>query len=89
MILRRLRTVTLVDTQEVAALVHVPQIAVIELLVKAVKAHSDRPIIWAGVDLAERKRSWTGASFKDICWFERREAAYSVLSGALLPRQAE
>lgn len=46
----------------------------------------DSPIVWADVDLNDRKRSWTGATFQDICWFERREPAYQVLSGALQPR---
>ncbi len=46
----------------------------------------DMPIVWADVDLNDLKRSWTGATFKDICWHERRESAYGILSGDLLPR---
>ncbi|HET7560721.1 MAG TPA: carbon-nitrogen hydrolase family protein [Limnochordia bacterium] len=36
----------------------------------------DRSIVWADVDLSEHKQSWTGATFKDICWTERRPAVY-------------
>lgn len=38
-----------------------------------------RQVVWADVDLADLPRSWTGATFRGVCWFERREPAYRAL----------
>ncbi|HHW10209.1 MAG TPA: carbon-nitrogen hydrolase family protein [Firmicutes bacterium] len=41
------------------------------------------PIVHADVDLNNLKRR--NVAFKDVCWYERREATYGCLAGDLLP----
>lgn len=43
------------------------------------------PVVWADVDLEDLPRMWAGATFKGVCWFERREPVYSSLAGGTLP----
>ena len=41
-------------------------------------------IVHADVDLSDMALTWTGARFRDVCWYMRREPAYGPLAGALL-----
>ncbi len=45
----------------------------------------NRSIVWADVDLNDAPQTWTGASFKAVCWYERREPAYGQLCGGCFP----
>ena len=42
-------------------------------------------LVHADVDLSDLALTWTGARFRDVCWYMRREPAYGPLSGDLLP----
>jgi len=44
-----------------------------------------RRVVWADVDLADLPRTTHDATFKGVCWYERREPAYGALAGGLLP----
>ncbi len=40
---------------------------------------SDKRLVYADVDLNELPRTWTWATARNVCWWERREPAYSPL----------
>lgn len=42
-------------------------------------------LVWADVDLEDLPRCVGDATYKGICWYERREPAYGELSGDLMP----
>ena len=42
-------------------------------------------VVHADVDLADLPRTGHDATFKGVCWYERREPAYTALAGGLLP----
>ena len=35
-------------------------------------------ILWADVDLSDLRRAWTGATFRDVLWYQRREELYRI-----------
>jgi predicted amidohydrolase len=43
-----------------------------------------RRVVWADVDLEDLPRTGGGATFKGVCWYERREPAYRDMAGAFL-----
>jgi len=43
------------------------------------------PIIYADIDLSRRLCTNTGAPYKDVCWYDRREPLYTMLTGSRLP----
>jgi predicted amidohydrolase len=43
----------------------------------------DRPILWADVNVDDLRQTWNGATFKAVCWHERREPAYGPLAGGI------
>lgn len=42
-------------------------------------------VVYADIDLEDQPRMWLGATFKNVCWYERREPAYGPLAGDFLP----
>jgi len=42
-------------------------------------------VVWADVDLNDPPRTGQDATYRGVCWFERREPAYADMAGALLP----
>ncbi|MGD8239790.1 MAG: carbon-nitrogen hydrolase family protein [Armatimonadota bacterium] len=44
-----------------------------------------RRVVWADVDLEDLPTTGGGATFKGVCWYERREPAYAHMSGSFLP----
>jgi len=44
-----------------------------------------RRVVWADVDLEDLPRNGHDATFRGVCWYERREPAYGALAGGLLP----
>ena len=42
-------------------------------------------VVHADVDLEDLPRMWLGATFRGVCWYERREPTYGPLAGSLLP----
>ena len=42
-------------------------------------------VVHAEVDLEDIPRTGPGATFRGVCWYERREPAYGPLVGDLLP----
>jgi len=42
-------------------------------------------VAWADVDLEDLPRTGHDATFRGVCWYERREPAYGPLAGELLP----
>ncbi|OGG52263.1 MAG: hypothetical protein A3F84_09100 [Candidatus Handelsmanbacteria bacterium RIFCSPLOWO2_12_FULL_64_10] len=44
-----------------------------------------RNFVWADVDLEDLPRCVGDATFRGMCWYERREPAYGALSGELMP----
>jgi predicted amidohydrolase len=42
-------------------------------------------VVYADVDLEDLPRNGHHATFRNVCWYERREPTYAELAGALLP----
>jgi len=40
-----------------------------------------KTVVWADVDLNDPPRTTTGATFRGVCWFERREPTYGPMLG--------